>query len=65
MRQRRVQQAKRKGVNLPEYLQDEAPKVVGMVQSAMTDDLVGALRLVGCFTEDELQEKVDCILDHQ
>lgn len=56
VRARRVKQAKGKGVQLPDYLQEESPAVVGNVLGGgYTDDLMGALRLVGALTEDEVQ----------
>ena len=47
--------AKKKGVTLPDYLQEEAPTAVNSVQEgSMVSDLVGAMRLVGGVQEDEL-----------
>ena len=60
VRARRIQAAKRKGVQLPDYLQDEEQVAVALVcplcqvgqvstpdKGGMVDDLLGALRLVG------------------
>ncbi len=72
VRVRRIQAAKKKGVQLPDYLQEERParahSLVGKVEmdQALTEDLVGALRLVGSMGEDEVQQTVDTIIDaHQ
>ena len=54
VRARRIQQAKKRGVQLPAYLQDENPGTLGMVgaDDSMADTLAGALRLVGSFGEE-------------
>ena len=72
VRVRRIQAAKKKGVQLPDYLQEERParahSLVGKLDmdQALTEDLVGALRLVGSMGEDEVQQTVDTIIDaHQ
>ena len=64
VRARRIQAAKRRGIQLPDYLQDEEQAAVAHVcppcqpepghpqdMSGMVDDLIGALRLVGGLQE--------------
>jgi hypothetical protein len=60
VRVRRIAAAKKKGVQLPAYLQDETPKAVNMVahttavQEGLVEDVLGALRLVGRLSEAEV-----------
>lgn len=67
VRARRIQAAKKKGVQLPDYLQDEEQASVALVcppcqaepvstqdMSGMVDDLIGALRLVGGLQEAQI-----------
>jgi hypothetical protein len=76
VRVRKVGQAKSKGVDLPDYLKEERPKKkggsVGMVapnsgkDEGLAEDILGALRMVGCLSEEEVQGHLDGILDaHQ
>lgn len=68
VRTRRIQQAVRKGVTLPAYLQDEQPSRIGMMgpDSTMVRDVQGALRLLGMLSEDEVQAQTDEIVNsHQ
>lgn len=70
VRARKISQAKKKGTQLPDYLQDEVPKKVNMVASVensgdggLAEDILGALRMVGSLSEDEVQGHLDRILN--
>jgi hypothetical protein len=54
VRARRIEQAKKRGVVLPDHLADVNPAPINMVSPPQTivDDLVGALRLVGHLSEE-------------
>ncbi len=50
MRSRRIQQAIRKGMKLPEYLQDPSPTTINMVtegEPSLVKDIREALQYVG------------------
>ncbi len=65
VRERRIRAAKRKGITLPDYLQDEDPKkgAVAAVQPGLAEDLVGALRMVPGLEDDEIEDFAGAILD--
>ena len=66
VRARRIKQAKAKGVQLPEYLQNETTGAgVNSVNPPLADDLIAALRLVGALSEEEVQMQADTIINAQ
>lgn len=67
VRARRLEQAKKRGVALPDYLQTSPPTGVNMVSppTTMVEDLMGALRMVGHLSEDQVQAQTDSILSAQ
>jgi hypothetical protein len=65
VRSRRVQQAIRKGIKLPDYLQDPSPTTINMVQEGdprLVHDIKAALDLVGLLSPEGVEARTDEIL---